>query len=125
MFNFIIGVGVFTFYYLIGTFLTHYFNLSLPSSIISMLLLFISLVLKIVPQQWVKQTALSFIYMMPLFFIPASLGLFDQFILLKTYPLALLGSCIISSFLVLLITAKLIDKKEEKQRENRTASEGK
>lgn len=117
MYNFIIGIVIFTFYYLTGAFVTLFFNIHLPSSVISMLFLFLSLVFKIIPQHWVKQTALSFIYIMPLFFIPASLGLFDQFILLKTYPFALLGSCIISSFLILLITAKFLDKKCSKEKE--------
>lgn len=55
------------------------------------------------------------IMIMPLFFIPASMGLMDHFQLVLSDSLPLLGATIVSSILVLVVMAKLLDKPKEDQ----------
>ncbi|EEY70756.1 hypothetical protein VHA_002613 [Grimontia hollisae CIP 101886] len=55
------------------------------------------------------------IMIMPLFFIPASMGLMEHFQLVISDSLPLLGATIVSSILVLVVMAKLLDKPREGQ----------
>lgn len=75
-----------------------------------MLLLFISLSLRIIPVHWIKDACILLITVMPLFFIPASMGLIEHVDLLLSYPMPLLGATILSSLIVLIVTALLLEK---------------
>lgn len=108
--NYIIGFALIALYYAIGNVVTHLLGLPIPSSIISMLLLFISLTSGIVPGRWVKDACTLLIMVMPLFFIPASMGLMDHFHLLISESLPLLGATIFSSIVVLSVMSKILDR---------------
>lgn len=107
--HFIIGLSIISIIYFIGFYITHFFELPLPSSILSLLLLFLGLTLKIIPVKLIKSSCTSIIYIMPLFFIPASMGLFDHFSLFKKNSFALIGSTFISSLIVFVCMAFVID----------------
>ncbi|AMG31744.1 CidA/LrgA family protein [Grimontia hollisae] len=113
--NYFTGFVLIACYYAIGSFLTSLLHLPFPSSILSMLLLFVSLTTGIVPGRWVKEACTMLIMIMPLFFIPASMGLMEHFQLVISDSLPLLGATIVSSILVLVVMAKLLDKPREGQ----------
>lgn len=75
-----------------------------------MLLLFLSLVFKIIDPIWVKKACLVLINIMPLFFIPASMGLIEHFDLLLSNSISLLSATLISSLIVLIIMAKSLER---------------
>ncbi|MEZ8143561.1 antiholin LrgA [Enterovibrio norvegicus FF-33] len=108
--KYLLGFALIAIYTLVGSLLTQLLHLPIPSSIISMLLLFVSLTTGIVPGRWVKDACTVLITIMPLFFIPASMGLMDHFHLLITDSMPLLGATILSSTVVLIVMAKILDK---------------
>ncbi|MEZ9526269.1 CidA/LrgA family protein [Enterovibrio norvegicus] len=108
--KYVLGFALIAFFYFLGYFLAQLIPLPIPSSIISMLLLFLCLTTGIVPARWVKDACTLLITFMPLFFIPASMGLMDHFDLLFSQSLPLLGSTLVSSLVVLIVMAKVIDK---------------
>ncbi|KXF81990.1 CidA/LrgA family protein [Enterovibrio coralii] len=108
--KYLLGLVLIFVYYLIGTLLTKALNLPMPSSIISMLLLFVSLTSGIVPARWVKDACTLLITVMPLFFIPASMGLMDHFHLLISESMPLLGATLVSSVTVLVVMSKVLDR---------------
>ncbi len=99
-------------FYFFGIVTASLLPLPIPSSIISMLLLFLCLTLRIIPVHWVKDASMLLMKIMPLFFIPASLGIFEQADLLASNILPLLVGTLLSSLIVLIVTAKLIEKNQ-------------
>ncbi|USH01217.1 CidA/LrgA family protein [Grimontia kaedaensis] len=110
--NYLLGFALIALYYAIGSLITELLHLPFPSSIVSMLLLFVSLTTGIVPGRWVKDACTLLIMVMPLFFIPASMGLMDHFTLLISDSLPLLGATILSSLVVLVAMAKWLDREK-------------
>ncbi|MDD1794730.1 CidA/LrgA family protein [Enterovibrio sp. ZSDZ42] len=108
----LLGFVLIAVYYLIGSLLTQLLHLPIPSSIVSMLLLFVSLTTGIVPARWVKDSCTLLITIMPLFFIPASMGLMNHFHLLISDSIPLLSATALSSLLVFVIVAKLVDRSQ-------------
>ncbi|WP_407332986.1 CidA/LrgA family protein [Enterovibrio sp. 27052020O] len=107
--KYLLGFALIALYTLVGNLLTQLLHLPIPSSVISMLLLFVSLTTGIIPGRWVKDACTVLITIMPLFFIPASMGLMDHFHLLISDSMPLLGATILSSVVVLIIVAKTLD----------------
>ncbi|RNF38729.1 CidA/LrgA family protein [Planococcus salinus] len=64
-------------FYLAGEWLQLFFDLPLPGSIIGFLLLFVALLLKIYPLQWIESGSRLILAFLPLFFIPATVGVMD------------------------------------------------
>lgn len=64
-------------FFLLGQGLREFFNLPLPGSIIGFLLLFAALIFKIFPIRWVESGAVSLLAFLPLYFIPATVGVID------------------------------------------------
>lgn len=64
-------------FYLLGQWLREFFNLPLPGSIIGFLLLFAALIFKIYPIRWIESGASSLLAFLPLYFIPATVGVVD------------------------------------------------
>ncbi|CAM4223012.1 CidA/LrgA family holin-like protein [Lederbergia lenta] len=88
------------------------FHLSVPGSIIGMLLLFLLLSMKIVKVEWIEKGALLLIKYLPLLFLPITVGVitfFDVFIgkgffiiviVLISTTLVMVSSGLISQFLL-------------------------
>src|SRR5690625_3068581 len=66
-------------FYYIGKWLQHLLDLSIPGSIIGMILLFLLLSLKIVPVKTIEKGAHFLNLYLPVFFIPATVGVMDYF----------------------------------------------
>lgn len=100
----------------LGNAIQYYLSLSVPGSIIGMLLLFTAMVSGVISPEWVKPSANIFIRYMILLFIPISAGLVDHYELLisNAFPIlisAVGGTAIMLVFLALMLEKILVDKK--------------
>ncbi|WP_268809842.1 CidA/LrgA family protein [Planococcus sp. CAU13] len=66
-------------FFILGQLLRELFSIPLPGSILGLMLMFIALLLKIVPLEWVDSGAALLLSFLPLFFIPATVGVIDYF----------------------------------------------
>lgn len=64
-------------FFLLGQLLRELFNIPLPGSIIGFLLMFIALSLKLFPLRFVESGATLVLSFLPLFFIPATVGVIE------------------------------------------------
>ncbi|WP_058969237.1 CidA/LrgA family protein [Type-D symbiont of Plautia stali] len=77
--------------------------ITIPGSIIGMLLLFSLLALQILPVEWVKPGCYLLIRYMALLFVPISVGVMGYTDILSAQFGPIVVSCFVSTFLVLLI----------------------
>jgi len=94
----------------IGEWIHHAFNVPIPGSIIGMLLLFILLITKIIPEGWVTLGANFFLTYMALFFIPATVGVMNYFDLFVGKGLLIILGVSISTCAVLISTGLISEK---------------
>ncbi|MFD1032757.1 CidA/LrgA family protein [Metaplanococcus flavidus] len=64
-------------FFLLGQLLRELFDIHLPGSILGFMLMFIALVLKLFPLRFVESGATLLLSLLPLFFIPATVGVID------------------------------------------------
>lgn len=93
-----------------GIGIQHLLQVSLPGSIIGMLLLFTLLATGIVQPKWVKPSASLFIRYMMFLFVPISVGLMEHFETLSRNALPIFISAIGGSFIVLVLLALILDR---------------
>jgi len=79
--------------------------LTIPGSIIGMLILFILLCTQILPYRWVKPGCNVLIRYMALLFVPIGVGVMTYYDMLRAQFGPLVVSCLISTLIVLLVTA--------------------
>lgn len=89
----------------VGEAVTHFSGISLPGSIIGLLLLTLLLELKVVKAEWLEATAGVLIKYMGFFFIPPGVGLISYFGLIRAQWCPILVSSVVSTLLVLAATA--------------------
>ncbi len=99
--------------------------ITLPGSIIGMLILFMLLSLQIIPSQWVKPGCHLLIRNMALLFVPIGVGVMQYFDLLRTQFAPIVISCTASTLIVLITVSwcshavhrekTSLDKAEEKK----------
>lgn len=95
--------------------------LPIPSSIYGIVLLFISLCLRIVKVEDIKETSLFLIEIMPLMFIPSAVGLLESWSILSSVWLPYISITIITTFIVMIVSGRitqLILKKTRKDANN-------
>lgn len=85
----------------------------LPDTIIAMVLLFLALVVRIVPEHWVAPACNLLGRYMALLFVPVSVGLMVNFTAIKAALLPLSLACIVSSAIVLLFVGTAIEWQEK------------
>lgn len=93
----------------IGNTIQHFTAISVPGSVIGMLVLFLSMVLGIIKVEWVKPGATLFIRYMILLFVPISVGLMQHFDMLIANALPILASAVGGSLIVLVSLAWFLD----------------
>ncbi len=108
--KYLISLGLILIALAIGMAVQHYLALSIPGSIIGMLVLFIAMVSGLIPAEMVRPTANLFIRYMILMFIPISVGLIDHYELLVNNAFSILASTIGGSAIVLIILALMLEK---------------
>ncbi len=109
--RYLIGFILISFFYSIASMINQTFQLPIPNNILGMLLLFISLKLRLLPHVYLKDTCKLLIAIMPLFFIPASMGLVVYFPELKANSLAFIGSTLLSSLIVFVMMAHYLEQR--------------
>ncbi|ABY44698.1 MULTISPECIES: CidA/LrgA family holin-like protein [Bacillus] len=100
----LLQVGVLYVFSLAGTWIQGVFHLSMPGSLIGMLILFLLLSTRIFPLKWFEVGAEKLIVFLPLFLIPSTTGLMEygSFLLSKGSVIFLL---VVASTVVTLIVS--------------------
>ncbi|GLO60860.1 UPF0299 membrane protein [Vibrio sp. MACH09] len=94
----------------LGTLIQQFLSISIPGSIIGMLLLFFAMASGLIPAEWVKPTAHVFIRYMIVLFIPISVGLMEHFDLLIENSVQILASTIGASFIMVLFLSYVLER---------------
>lgn len=113
---FIIAVqitGLFIFNFL-GEFISSLFKLPLPGSIVGLLLLFLSLHYKLIPETYIKEGVGFLLAILPLFFIPATVGIIQYPEFLSAKGITLIVIVMISTFLTMIVAGRVSERYEEK-----------
>lgn len=79
--------------------------ITIPGSIIGMLILFVLLSLQIMPPKWVKPSSHLLIRYMALLFVPIGVGVMQYYDVLKAQFGPIVVSCFISTVVVLVIVS--------------------
>jgi holin-like protein len=79
--------------------------ITIPGSIIGMLILFVLLSLQILPAKWVKPSCHLLIRYMALLFVPIGVGVMQYYSVLKAQFGPVVVSCFISTLMVLVIVS--------------------
>jgi len=93
----------------IGNTIQNFTGISVPGSVIGMLVLFLSMILGLVKVEWVKPGATLFIRYMILLFVPISVGLMQHFDMLMANALPIVASAVGGSLIVLVSLAWFLD----------------
>ncbi|MBQ9683312.1 MAG: CidA/LrgA family protein [Neisseriaceae bacterium] len=85
----------------------------LPDTIIAMLLLFLALLVRLVPEHWVAPACNLLGRYMALLFVPVSVGLMVNYPAIKQALLPLIVACTASSAMILLFVGSTIEWQEK------------
>lgn len=99
----------------IGTAIHDYFQLSIPGSIIALILLFICLCMKIIPIKWIEHGAGFLLSILTLFYIPATVGIMNYPTLLSLHGVLLILVVLLSTVVAIAITGTASQYFEKKQ----------
>ena len=88
----------------VGEFITWLTGISVPSSIIGMLLLTFLLKVKVIKLEWVETISNFLVKNMGFFFVPPGVALMLHFDLIRAELLPIVGATLVSTALVLLVT---------------------
>jgi len=100
----------------LGTYLSNQFHLILPGTLTGLLLLFLSLVFKIVKLEQVEGAANLLLDNMMLLFIPLNVGLMTILPKLKQEWVAIFTGTLASTILVMVVTAKVVEFSEGRRK---------
>ena len=103
------GVFIIILYYVLGNVVSSLTGHFIPGSVIGMLLLFLSLVFRLVKPSRIRPVAEFLTGNMTVFFIPASLGIMEQWGLIRSGFIGWVGVTFISTLLVLVSTGLMQD----------------
>ena len=88
---------------IVGNVLAKLIPITIPGSIIGMLLLFLLLSLQIIKEEWVKPGCMLLIRYMALLFIPISVGIIDYYQPIAEQAIPIIVSCTVSTLVTMLI----------------------
>lgn len=108
--RYITSLGLITLALTLGTAIQHGLGISIPGSIIGMLILFSAMVSGLVSPEWVKPSANIFIRYMILLFIPISAGLIDHYQLLMDNAFPIIASAVGGTAIMLVFLAMMLEK---------------
>ncbi|MRH41566.1 CidA/LrgA family holin-like protein [Aquibacillus halophilus] len=113
-------ISILYIFYVIGTWIQEALHLSIPGSIIGMLLLFLLLSMKIVKKEWVELGSSLLVRHLPLLFLPIIVGIINYFDLFAGKGLLLIVITIFSTILVMTssgLVSQWTGRRVEKNRE--------
>lgn len=88
-------------FFILGQLLRELFNIQLPGSIIGFMLMFTALSLKLVPLRFVESGAMLLLSFLPLFFIPATVGVIEYLHVFAGKGFFLIAIVILSTLLTM------------------------
>lgn len=88
----------------LGEILNRVIPLPIPASIYGIVILFLSLELRIIPLDAVKETGKFLIEIMPIMFVPAAVGLLTSWNVLKTSLLEYVLITVVTTFIVMAVS---------------------
>lgn len=100
----VVQIIVLFIFYFIGSWIQQKFHLSIPGSIIGMILLFTLLITKVIPSKWIEIGSSFLLSQLPLLFVPVTVGIMDYFSLFKGRGLFSLLIVVIGTVLVFVIS---------------------
>lgn len=107
---------IFLFYFL-GEMLSKLVGSFMPGSVLGMILLFLSLLFKLIKPEYVKDAANVITKNMAVFFVPAGVGVMVYWQLVSTNLVAIVSAIAISTVLVLIVVAFVQQYFENKKKE--------
>ena len=99
---------------LLGEITSSMLKLPLPGSILGLLFLFIALHYKIIPDVYIKQGAVFLLALLPLFFIPATVGIIQYPEFLSGKGILLIVLVMVSTFLTMIVAGRVSEAYAEK-----------
>ncbi|MDS9471283.1 CidA/LrgA family holin-like protein [Sporosarcina pasteurii] len=99
----------------LGEFISNLLSLSIPGSIIGLLLLLVGLHLRIIPESFIQEGAGLLLIILPLFFIPATVGIVQHPEFLSVKGIFLILIVMISTFLTMIVAGRMSEWYEKKQ----------
>ena len=106
---------------LVGELLNRLIPLPIPASIYGMVILFTALCTGLIKLSAVRETGKFLIYIMPMMFIPATVGLLESWSVMQEFLTAIIVISLVSTVLVMVFTGHVtqyiikLKNKEEKQ----------
>ncbi|PXV87701.1 CidA/LrgA family protein [Gilliamella apicola] len=97
-----------------GNIISKIIPIMIPGSIIGLLLLFFLLAFQLVPTCWIKNSCNIFMRYMTVLFIPAAMGIMDNYSLLLENWIPIIFSTVGGSLIVLIFTAFLTENFQKK-----------
>lgn len=102
---------------LVGELLNRVIPLPIPASIYGMVILFTALCTGAIKLHMVREAGKFLIYLMPLMFVPATVGLLDNWGVMQEFIIAIIVISLISTLAVVAVTGRvtqwIINKKEK------------
>ncbi|WP_392551185.1 CidA/LrgA family protein [Orbus wheelerorum] len=86
----------------VGNFISTLLPITIPGSILGLLILFFMLVFQLIPSRWIRNGCNLFMRYMTILFIPAAMGIMDNYIYLIESWVPILVASIASTFIVML-----------------------
>lgn len=108
-------IGLYLFY-LLGDFLSDLLKLPIPGSIVGLLLLFICLHFKFIPDTYIKDGAGVLLAWLPLFYIPAIVGVVQYPEFLSGKGAILIGITLVSTLLTMIVVGRVSELYEKKMK---------
>ena len=106
---------------LVGDLLNRLIPLPIPASIYGMVILFTALCTGVIKLSAVRETGKFLIYIMPMMFIPATVGLLESWSVMQEFLTAIIVISLVSTVLVMVFTGHItqfiikLKNKEDKQ----------
>lgn len=100
---------------LIGELLNHILPLPVPAGVYGLFLLLILLCGRVIKLKDIEATGNFLLDIMPLLFIPASVGLMESYREIQSFWLPLVVICVVSTIVVMAVTGKTADVLLEKK----------
>lgn len=91
----------------LGNHVSTWLPITIPGSIVGLLLLFFGLSFQLIQPKWVQPGCSLFMKYMTLLFIPAAMGIMKYYPLLFAHFAQIIISCVVSSAIVLIFVGKL------------------
>lgn len=106
----------------IGNLISMILPIVIPGSIIGLLLLFFLLTFQLIPTKWVKNGCNLFMRYMTILFIPAAMGIMDNYIYLVHSWAPILISSIASTFIVMIVIGWFTQRLYDRSTRNKNTS---